>query len=211
MMRWKNELNLLFCLWMCLLFSFPAFADEWVVDTIYLADDYQEDYLEDYSVEVASGSDATDSNATVSGSSNSGIMLLSDRTPYDSGSISSTVVNYMSDVLPKLGNVHYVLFRSGQYEYRLYYSKELENDGTGGFSASEAEYISYDSRFYTWLSGSESDFALEAGRTMVYSDLGTYPMLSSGETSTWLLVALGAAYFVFVIIRSFLSPARHVI
>ena len=82
MMRWKNDLNLLFCLWMCLLFSFPAFADEWVVDTIYLADDYQEDYLEDYSVGIASGSDATDSNAT--GFGDYGIMLLSNHSPYDS-------------------------------------------------------------------------------------------------------------------------------
>lgn len=209
MMRWKHELNLFLCLGLCLLYSFPAFADEWVVDTIYLEDDYQETDLEDYTVGVASGSDATDSNAI--GSGDYGIMLFSNHSLYDSGSISSTVVNYMSDVLPKLGNVHYVLFRSGQYEYRLYYSKELENDGVGGFTASQVEYISYDSRNYTWSSGSESNFSLRAGRTMVYSDLGIYPMLSSGETSTWLLVVLGAAYFVFVIIRSFLSPARHVI
>ena len=205
MMRCKHGFWILLCMALCFIHPVSALASEWVLGEVYLEDDYSEDYQQDYS--VASGSDAVASGSDA----DYGIMLLSDHAPYDSGSISSTVVNYMSDVLPKLGNVHYVLFRAGQYDYRLYYSKELENDGGGVFSASETEYIQYDSRYYTWNSGTESDFSLEAGSVIVYSDLGNYPMLSSGETSTWLLVVLGAAYFVFIIVRSFLAPSKLMI
>lgn len=198
---------LLFYMVLCLVHPVPVFAAEWSLDQIYLENSDPEDYLQ-----VDTVIDASDSNALASGSNAYyGIMPLSGHSPYDNGSISSTIVNYMSDVLPKLGNVHYVLFRSGQYVYRLYYTKDMEYDGAGGFMASKADYISYDSRYYTWSSGSETNFSLDAGSYLVYSDLGEYPMLSSGESSTWLLVVLGAAYFLFVIIRSFLAPSKFVI
>lgn len=208
MMRWKHGFIILLCVVLSALYVFPSFADEWVLGEVRVEDDYTEDYIQDYS--VASGSDATASNATRS-NADYGIMLLSNHDPYDNGSISTSIVTYMSDVIPKLGNVHYVLFRAGQYDYRLYYSKELEYDGSGGFTASRADYIAYDSRYYTWNYGTESNFGLDAGSVMVYSDLGQYPMLSSGETSTWLLVALGAVYFLFVLLRSFFSPSKMTI
>lgn len=211
MMRWKKYgLGLLLCMVLSVIYVVPSFAQGWVLGEIYLEDDYQEDDLESDSVEYASGSNATGSNARYS-SGNDGIMLLSNHEPYDNGSVSSTVVNYMADVVPKLGLVHYVLFRAGQYDYRLYYSKDLEYNGAGDFSADAAEYISYDSRYYTWEYGSESNFSLDAGSVLVYSDLGGYPMLNSGETSTWLLAFLGAVYFVFVVVRSFLSRNKYVI
>lgn len=203
MMRCKYGLVILCCLVMCVIHTFPVRADQWLLDEVHMEDDYKEDYLEDFT--IASGSDATGSNADY------GIMLLSNHDPYDNGSISTSIVTYMSDVIPKLGNVHYVLFRAGQYDYRLYYSKELEYDGWGGFTASRADYIAYDSRYYTWKFGTESNFGLDAGSVMVYSDLGQYPMLSSRETSTWLLVALGAVYFLFVLLRSFFSPSKMTI
>ena len=203
MMRWKYGFIILCCLVLCNVHPLPVLAVERILGEVYLEDVYQEADLEDYA--VASGSDASGSNADY------GIMLLSDHDPYDNGSISTSVVTYMSDVIPKLGNVHYVLFRNGQYDYRLYYSKNLEYDGNSGFSASEAQYIAYDSRYYTWSSGLERDFGLRPGSVMVYSDLGPYPMLSSGETSTWLLVALGAVYFLFVLFRSFFSPPKMTI
>lgn len=198
MIRRKYGFIVLFCMVLSALYCVPCFAAEWVLGEVYLEDIYQEDYLEDYSI-------ATDSNAS------RGIMLLSAHDPYDTGSISTSVVSYMSDVIPKMGNVHYVLFRSDQYKYRLYYSKELEYTGGGYFTADSTEFVEYDSRYYTWLQGTESNFSLSAGNTMVYSDLGGYPMLSSGDTSTWMLVVLGAIYLVFVIVRSFLAPSKFVI
>ena len=205
----KYGLALCLCLVLVTVHVVPSFAQGWVLDDLYLEDDYPEVYLEDDSLGVASGSNASGSNAVrSSGSGDDGIMLLSSYNPYDNGSISSTVVNYMSDVVPKLGLVHYVLFRAGQYDYRLYYSKDMEYDGYGRFTAEQAEYISYDSRFYTWNYGSESDFGLSAGSVLVYSDLGGYPMLNSGETSTWLLAFLGAVYFLYIVVRSFLSRRK---
>lgn len=197
------------CLVLVTVHVFPSFAQGWVLDDLYLEDDYPEVYLEDDPIEIASASDASGSNAARSSrSSDDGIMLLSAHDPYDSGSISSSIVNYMADVVPKLGLVHYVLFRAGQYDYRLYYSKDLEFNGSGRFSASQAEYISYDARYYTWSYGSESNFSLSAGSVLVYSDLGGYPMLNAGETSTWLLAFLGTVYFLYVVVRAFLSRRK---
>lgn len=201
-MRWKCGYFILFCLVVCALYTVPAFAAEWVLDQTYLEDSYPEDYLEADTIVTAS--DATASNADY------GIMLLSAHAPYD-GSMSTSVVSYMSDVVQKLGNVHYVLFRSGQYQYRLYYTRDLVYSGYGNFSADKADYILYDTRNYSWQSGSEYDFSLNAGSYMIYSDLGNYPMLGSADTPAWLLVILGAAFFVFVILRSFFAPSKFMI
>lgn len=201
-MRWKCGYFILFCLVVCALYTVPAFAAEWVLDPVYLEDSNPEDYLE--ADTIATASDATASNADY------GIMLLSAHAPYD-GSMSTSVVTYMSDVVQKLGNVHYVLFRSGQYQYRLYYTRDLVYSGSGNFSADQVDYILYDTRNYSWQSGSEYDFSLNAGSYMIYSDLGNYPMLGSSDTPAWLLVILGAAYFVFVILRSFFAPSKFTI
>ena len=209
---------LLFCMALCFVYCFPAFATGRLLDAVYLADSNKTDYLqvdtitdatgsdaatpeqieEDYEVEDASASDADEE-------SDDDIMLLSDYDPYDSGTISSTVVNYMSDVVPKLGPVHYVLFRAGQYDYRLYYARDLELSDSGEFWASEADYIQYDSRYYTWSYGSESDFSLDPGSTLVYSDLGGYPMLGTADTASWVLVFLAAVFLLFTLYRSFFA------
>lgn len=200
MMRWKYGFIVLFCVVLSALYIFPAFADQWVLGEVYLEDDYQEDYLESYS--VASGSDATGSNADY------GIMLLSNHEPYDNGSISTSVVTYMADVVPKLGSVHYVLFRSSQYGYRLYYSNGLELAENGSFKASSADYVEYDTRYYTWNHGTESNFSLEPNAYMVYSDLGGYPLLAGESQPIWILVYMGAVYFLYIVIRAILSPPR---
>lgn len=168
----------------------------------------EEDEDEDYS--VASGSNArlaSSSNAFVSDDVGTpGISLYSSYTPYDS-SISTSVIAYMSDVLPKLGNVDYVLFRHGQYSYRLVYADQMEYTG-GDFSAATAEYVAYDSRYYTWSSGSEGSFTLRPGNYIVYSNLGAYPMLDAETVHTKLLLFLGAVFFLFVIYRSIFHPGK---
>lgn len=179
-----------------------------------MADDEDDDYLED--VAVASGSNArtaSPSNAgrdkakTVANIMNiSSPVVYSSYTPYDS-SISTTVVTYMSDVLPKLGNVHYVLFRHGQYAYRLVYAKDMVCNGTT-FTAEDAQYVAYDSRYYTWTSGSEGSFRLQANNYIVYSDLEGYPMLQSEATYYWLVIFFAGVALLFVIYRSLFSPGR---
>lgn len=133
-------------------------------------------------------------------------VLYSSYTPYDS-SISSTVITYMSDVVPKLGNVHYVLFRNGQYGYRLVYAKEMELDGST-FSAGDAQYVAYDSRYYSWTSGSEGSFTLSAGNYIVYSDLGDYPMLHSDSVYSGLLILFAGVFLLFTIYRSLFNAGR---
>lgn len=137
---------------------------------------------------------------------NDGIMLLSNYQPYDS-SMSTSVIAYYDDVLPKLGNVHYVLFRSGQYDYRLVYGKDLEYSN-GYFSADSVQYVAYSTRYYTWSQGMERSFGLSAGNYLVYSDLGDYPMLHSESIYQWLLILLGAVYLLFIIYRAMFSPRR---
>ena len=178
-------------------------------------DTEDDDDMED--IPVASGS-----NARVASASNAGRtkkaqtvaniltvnspVLYSSYTPYDS-SISTTVVTYMSDVLPKLGNVHYVLFRHGQYAYRLVYAKDMVWNGTT-FTAEDAQYVAYDSRYYTWTSGSEGSFRLQANNYIVYSDLEGYPMLQSEATYYWLMIFFAGVALLFVIYRSLFSPGR---
>ena len=208
MMRCRYGFCLLLCMGLCALCAFPAFAEGRLLDPVYLADSDPADHFEVDTITDASGSNAaaavpddledwepdmaSDSDADEEGDDD--IMLLSDHDPYDSGSISSTVVNYMSGVVPKLGAVHYVLFRTGQYDYRLYYAKDLELTDSGEFWASEVEFIEYDTRYYTWSYGSESDFSLDPGSTLVYSDLGGYPMLGNADTASWILVFMGGFY-----------------
>ena len=101
------------------LFCVPAFAADWEVyspDIRESADegnslDGFDDFYEwqDYMDSLASPSVATRSN--VIRMPPSAPALYSNYTPYDS-SISTAVIQYMSDALPKIGNVSYVLFRS---------------------------------------------------------------------------------------------------
>lgn len=184
-------------------------------------DSEESDRLEDYA--DASGSDArrsSDSNArrdkhdkaqTVANimSIQSAPVVYSNYTPYES-SISTTVIAYMSDVLPKLGDVHYVLFRQGRYDYRLVYADEMSCEN-GVFTAQDAYYVAYNSEHSTWGQGTEGSFRLTAGSYIVYSDLAGYPMLASESVPVMLLGFLGAVFLLFTILRSWFSPQRFVV
>lgn len=251
MMRWKNgkQCFLWFCLVLCLLYTVPAYADDW---TVYVPDDETNELsyqtvLQSYGLETLAETEAaddeeteddeyfeedvelindlaTDSNAQIaqttpsnaipigvdSGDSfvqNNEIMLLSSYTPYDTGSMSTSVVTYMGDVVPKLGAVHYVLFRSGQYTYRLYYSEDMVYDAFS-FSAGDAQYIEYDTRYYTWSTGSETNFTLSAGDYLVYSDLGGYPMLDSDNIGIYLVAFVVVVCLLIYIFSRMFSPRR---
>lgn len=160
---------------------------------------------------VATGSVATRSVATRSQIAAMAAVaevpvVYSSYTPYDS-SISTTVIQYMSDVLPKLGNVHYVLFRSGQYTYRLVYSKDMQYDNTV-FTSDNGKYVTYDTRYYTWSTGDEGFFRLSANNYIVYSDLGDYPMLDGQSVYTWLLIIFAGVFLLLIIYRSMFSVGR---
>lgn len=197
------------------LYCIPAFADDWEVYETDIREtavennhiDEFEDFYEwqEYMDSVATSSVATRSNSARAITPTP----YSSYTPYDS-SISTTVIQYMSDVLPKLGNVSYVLFRSGQYTYRLVYADDLQYVN-GMFSSTGADYISYDSRDYQWYSGSEGSFTLRTNSYIVYSDLGDYPVLARDAVYLYVILFLGVIFLLFTIYRSFFNPGRMVI
>lgn len=218
---------LLLCVVLCALYVIPSYADDWEVyvppvemDSVpYKAYNPYTDYdpvldREGYYDGVELINDlATDSNADYEIATRSNAVLYDTPTlygsyaPYDS-SISSSVVGYFDDVIPRLGaNIDYVLFRSGQYTYRLVYADEMVLSGQT-FTSGNASYVSYDTRYYTYTTGTEGSFTLRAGDVLVYSNLGMYPMLHSESVYSWILIFVAVVALLFVIYRSLFSPGR---
>lgn len=175
---------------------------------VYTPDPEETRFVEGYVApeDMAEDETASPANASFADGFNSAIQLASGWQPYDS-SMSSSVIGYMSDVLPKLGDVNYVMFRSGQYTYRMVYSDDMVCE-SGYFSADDSLYISYNTRDYSWSYGTEGSFSLDAGNYLVYSDLGNYPVLASDAPYLYLLALIGCVWLLFSILKVFFSPAR---
>lgn len=233
MRRWWKY-AVLVCVGLCSLYSVPAYAEDWEV---YVPDlvseapapvasapayDYDDELEDDWDVELINDL-ATDSDwqyaqeyvsAAASSASpadaffvqNDGIMMLSSYNPYDS-SISTSVLTYFDNYVQRLVGKHYVFFRSGQYTYRLVYGTDLQCSGTN-FSGNGCDYVSYDTRYYTWSSGSEGAFSLAAGSYLVYSDLGNYPLLGSATVAPWLIGFVAVVFLLFTLFRSFFGTHR---
>lgn len=202
---------LLLCLVLCVLYPVPAVAADY---TVFVPDSISDDMsapavypdAEDDEIELINDL-ATPSDALIATPSDLGIMpLAAYNAPYD-GSMSSSVVNYFDDIVPKLGGVHYVLFRAGQYSYRLVYGKDMSLSGDY-FTGTDCSYYAYDTRYYTWQQGYEGTFSLDAGTYLVYSDLGAYPALDSGSIAGWLVAFCAVLYLLYVILRALFAPQR---
>lgn len=228
----RRIINVVLCsMVLCTVYSVPCFADEWVLAEIPVEDSYQavslysntetssvddeEEYWDDE--EELINDLATDSNADVATASNAslddyGIMLLSGYSGTYDGTLSSTYVNYARDTVSKFApGVHYVFFRPSQYQYRLVYGEDLTCDGAD-FTGTDMQYIAYDSRYYTFSSGTEGDFRLVTNGYMVYTDLESmFPTLDSGvrnyEFKTLLFVAV--MYLLYSIAHSFFSVGKY--
>ena len=202
---------LLFCMVLFILHPVQAVAADY---TVFVPDSISDDmsapavYPDENIDEIELINDlATPSDALIATPSDLGIMSLAAyNAPYD-GSMSSSVVNYFDDIVPKLGGVHYVLFRSGQYTYRLIYGKDMSLSGDY-FTGTDCSYYAYDTRYYTWQQGYEGTFSLDAGTYLVYSDLGAYPALDSGSIAGWLVAFCAVLYLLYVILRALFAPQR---
>lgn len=150
------------CLVLCYLCSFPVYANQYVLGEGFSS--YRED---DDSEAVASDSD--------------GIMLLSDYTDVYDGAISTSVASYFKGIVSRFSPAtHYVLFREGDYTYRLVYGEDLSVSGSS-FSGSGLLYIQYNSRYGTVVNGIEGDFSLSVSSYTCYTDLDSmYPVLVEG-------------------------------
>lgn len=102
-------------------------------------------------------------------------------TIYD-GNMSSTYVTYFRDIVSGIGFTdNYIAFRSGQYEYTMVVGK-LEYDGvTFSLTGSGKEYtIVYNSQYsstYQYRCTDISNFSVDVGNRILYSDVGNYPQL----------------------------------
>ena len=116
------------------------------------------------------------------------------------GTISSSYLDYFTGIADKLSpSVHYVAYRSGQYEYTMAWGKELQYDGSRfrGDALSICRIYRYSGSNYDYLVEWFSDSVnMSPGGNFVYSDLGDYASLTEGGTgleSTTLLFAVGFA------------------
>lgn len=102
---------------------------------------------------------------------------------YDDGGIGTTYTTYFQDILDKYPVVpDYVYFRSGQYQYVLVVSDDLEfNEGV--FTAPSYDYFlistsnNYGSGYLTLFKLSGTDLNVNVGDNLVYSSLGHFPSL----------------------------------
>ena len=182
------------CMVMCGLYAISSYASEYVLGS----SDFEND------TQVSEWSLATDSNAD--------IMLLSTYSDVYDGTISSTVITYMKGIVCRFSpSIHYVLFREGQYLYRLVYGESLEVDGSN-FTGTDLKYITYDSRYYTIAEGDEGDFSLDVSSYMVYTDLESmYPVLYEGVSRNegQALLFCAVVMLLFDIVKAFFSTGRH--
>lgn len=205
-----------FSMVLCVLHPVAVFAEDWVVyvpsytsPDIPHQTDVQPDDLEALDEVDLINDLATDSDWVATGSDADRVMPAAGYDPYD-GSMSSGVVSYFDGVVDKLGSVHYVLFRSGQYDYRLVYGKDLVLSGSV-FSGRDCNYVSYSTRYYTWSSGSEGNFSLSADGYLVYSDLGGYPSLSSSNVAVWMVAFCFVIYLLFVMLRAIFATHHMIV
>lgn len=114
------------------------------------------------------------------------------------GTISSTYLEYFEGVVQKLDpDEHYVLWKSGDYEYTLAYGEELQLSGTTFTGECDTVQIyrnenTYNSDWYVDY-GSEA-VRFSADKLFCYSDLGNYSTLQRGDNNvqSWaLLFAVG--------------------
>lgn len=102
---------------------------------------------------------------------------------YD-GTISSTYLTYFQDILAGVSiNDHYVAFRSGQYEYTMivgdltYNGNSFTLDGTGvSYVFTNATSSGYNTT-YSYQTADITNFSVNVGDEIIYSDLGRFPHL----------------------------------
>lgn len=102
---------------------------------------------------------------------------------YENGSLSTTYITYFKDILSGVEfNANYVAFRSGQYSYTMVVGDiEYENGvfllvGDGKeyeFSTTSSGYNSQ----YNYYVNDITEFSVNAGNSIIYSDVGNYPQL----------------------------------
>lgn len=102
---------------------------------------------------------------------------------YTEGNMSTTYITYFKDIVAGIKpNDKYIAYRSGQYSYTLAVGDlSIENDnvtstGTTTLYVYETSSSGYNS-IYTYNVSEVTDFSLSVADTIVYSNLGGFPLL----------------------------------
>lgn len=100
-------------------------------------------------------------------------------TDYGIGTSNIQIFGPVASKLPY--GTNYVYWRAGQYQYCFAYADDMELSGTT-FTASEAVVVTYSTvsgynSQATFTTATDSNFSLNAGNYLVWSDLGDYPTL----------------------------------
>lgn len=138
-------------------------------------------------------------------SETAGVALAAISGNYGVGTTNISIFGPVASKLPY--GVHYVYWREGQYLYKFAYSAGLQYED-GRFTADDAAVISYSTNTSysgqaTFVLGSETDFSLDPGDYLVWSDLGHYPALyERGEVDyahlTCVILASFGLYYLFL-------------
>ena len=103
---------------------------------------------------------------------------------------------------------HYVYYRPGQYQYRMYYGGLSYNGVFSGADIKYVEYYTYSSsgNLPEWRTGTVSSFRFDPGNALVYSDLGAYPPLeergSDYEILACIILSSFALFYLFNRLRA---------
>lgn len=130
--------------------------------------------------------------------------------------VGTSNINIFGPVASKLAyGTHYVYWREGQYQYKFAYSPDLVYEG-GEFAAETATVITYTtSTGYqsqaTYVVGTETNFSLDPGNYLVWSDLGDYPALyERGEADhAQLTNVMLASFGIFVLFERLVRWCRR--
>lgn len=161
----------------------------------------------DTSVNVLSESDSGDSEEIE-------VYVLNDSY---SGTISETYLDYFTGIVDKLGiNDHYVIWRSGQYEYIMAYGSDLSLDGYY-FSGNDLwitkiwrESGSYSSDWY--CTHTIDSINVDCTDLFAYTDLGNvFPTVKRGWSSaeTSLFIFAFFVCFIYVVLTDLFKYVKR--
>lgn len=133
----------------------------------------------------------------------SGIELYSSHSVTSDYGVGTSNINIFGPLAGKLPiGTHYVYWRDGQYTYRLAYSPEMSVSGTR-FSSPSVILATYQTNTgygsqATWTVSQDTNFSLNAGNYLVWSDLGDYPQLVDRSVRDYVHAAVIGIVVLFV-------------
>ena len=134
---------------------------------------------------------------------------------YTEGNMNTTYITYFEDILSGTDlKSNYVAFRSGQYTYTMVVGDLDINNNVISLNGTGKEYIftqsgNYNSQ-YTYQVKNISNFSLNTGNYIIYSDIGDYPQLiERGAKFEILQTLLIFIVCLCIVIRSIFNPYKR--